>query len=47
MTIEPAWLEGVKTVAVTAGASAPEILVQDVVLIICRARVLGRSKKLR
>ena len=25
------WLEGVKTVALTAGASAPEILVQEVV----------------
>ena len=29
--IDPAWLEGVETVAVTAGASAPEILVEDVV----------------
>ena len=29
--IQPAWLEGVNTVAVTAGASAPEVLVQDVV----------------
>jgi 4-hydroxy-3-methylbut-2-en-1-yl diphosphate reductase len=29
--IDPAWLEGVTTVAVTAGASAPEILVEDVV----------------
>jgi 4-hydroxy-3-methylbut-2-enyl diphosphate reductase len=29
--IDPAWLEGVNTVAVTAGASAPEILVEDVV----------------
>jgi 4-hydroxy-3-methylbut-2-enyl diphosphate reductase len=29
--INPDWLEGVKTVAVTAGASAPEILVEDVV----------------
>ena len=29
--IQPAWLEGRKTVAITAGASAPEILVQDVV----------------
>ena len=30
--IQPEWLEGVATVAITAGASAPEILVQDVVL---------------
>ena len=29
--IDPAWLEGVATVAVTAGASAPEVLVEDVV----------------
>jgi 4-hydroxy-3-methylbut-2-en-1-yl diphosphate reductase len=29
--IDPGWLQGVSTVAVTAGASAPEILVEDVV----------------
>lgn len=29
--IETSWLEGVKTVALTAGASAPEILVQEVI----------------
>lgn len=29
--IRPEWLTGVNTVAVTAGASAPEVLVQDVV----------------
>jgi len=29
--IEPAWLPGVKTIALTAGASAPECLVQEVV----------------
>ena len=29
--IDPKWLEGVDNVAVTAGASAPEILVEDVV----------------
>jgi 4-hydroxy-3-methylbut-2-enyl diphosphate reductase len=29
--IDPAWLAGVSTVAVTAGASAPEVLVEDVV----------------
>ena len=29
--IQPEWLEGRSTVAITAGASAPEILVQDVV----------------
>src|SRR5512143_1006924 len=30
-SIQPDWLEGVKTVGLTAGASAPEILVQEVV----------------
>jgi len=29
--IRPEWLEGVKTVVLTAGASAPEVLVEDVV----------------
>ena len=29
--IDPTWLTGVSTVAVTAGASAPEVLVEDVV----------------
>jgi 4-hydroxy-3-methylbut-2-enyl diphosphate reductase len=29
--IKPEWLENVATVAITAGASAPEILVQEVV----------------
>ena len=28
--VDPAWLEGVRVVGVTAGASAPEVLVQDV-----------------
>ena len=29
--IEPSWLEGIEEVAVTAGASAPEVLVEEVV----------------
>ena len=29
--IDPAWLEGVNSVAVTAGASAPEYLVSDLI----------------
>jgi 4-hydroxy-3-methylbut-2-enyl diphosphate reductase len=37
MQIQPAWLEGVKRVAITAGASAPEVLVQ---------RVIGRLRQL-
>jgi 4-hydroxy-3-methylbut-2-enyl diphosphate reductase len=38
--IEASWLEGVDTVAVTAGASAPEVLVQAV---IARLKELGAS----
>jgi 4-hydroxy-3-methylbut-2-enyl diphosphate reductase len=29
--LDPTWLEGVETVGVTAGASAPEVLVEDVI----------------
>jgi 4-hydroxy-3-methylbut-2-enyl diphosphate reductase len=29
--VDPAWLEGVKIVGLTAGASAPEVLVEDVI----------------
>lgn len=29
--VDPAWLDGVKIVGITAGASAPEILVEDVI----------------
>jgi len=29
--VDPAWLEGVRVVGLTAGASAPEVLVQDVI----------------
>jgi 4-hydroxy-3-methylbut-2-enyl diphosphate reductase len=29
--IQPAWVQGVKNVAVTAGASAPECLVEEVI----------------
>ena len=29
--IQREWLEGVETVGITAGASAPEVLVQDVI----------------
>ena len=29
--VDPAWLRGVRTVGVTAGASAPERIVQDLV----------------
>jgi len=36
--IDPAWLEGVETVGVTAGTSAPEVLVKAVIE---RLRELG------
>jgi len=36
--IDPQWLEGKQSIGVTAGASAPEILVNDV---ISRLRELG------
>ncbi|MEX1199794.1 MAG: 4-hydroxy-3-methylbut-2-enyl diphosphate reductase [Methylophaga sp.] len=36
--IDPAWLQGIATVGLTAGASAPELLVQDVV---SRLKTLG------
>ena len=36
--IDPAWLEGVKTIGLTAGASAPEILVREVVDALARLR---------
>lgn len=36
--IDPAWLQGITTVGLTAGASAPELLVQDVVK---RLKTLG------
>jgi 4-hydroxy-3-methylbut-2-enyl diphosphate reductase len=29
--IDPAWLDGVETLGITAGASAPEVLVREVV----------------
>lgn len=43
--IKPHWLEGVKTVGLTAGASAPEVLVQSVVAILQKtaARKLLKS----
>ncbi|MBS1224246.1 MAG: hydroxymethylbutenyl pyrophosphate reductase, partial [Proteobacteria bacterium] len=38
--IDPAWLAGKTTIGVTAGASAPEVLVQQV---IARLRELGAT----
>ena len=33
--IDPKWLEGVERIGITAGASAPEVLVKDVVDWLC------------
>jgi len=38
--IDPAWLDGVKTIGLTAGASAPEILVREVVDALAKLRPL-------
>jgi len=39
--IRPGWIEGARTIGVTAGASAPEVLVQDVIAALQR---LGASR---
>ena len=36
--VDPAWLDGVKVVGLTAGASAPEVLVEDVIDALRRSR---------
>jgi 4-hydroxy-3-methylbut-2-enyl diphosphate reductase len=38
--LDPAWLEGVETVGITAGASAPEVLVNDVIAALRRLRIV-------
>jgi 4-hydroxy-3-methylbut-2-enyl diphosphate reductase len=38
--LDPAWLEGVQTVGITAGASAPEVLVNDVIGALKRLRIV-------
>jgi 4-hydroxy-3-methylbut-2-enyl diphosphate reductase len=38
--LDPAWLEGVGTVGITAGASAPEVLVNDVIDALKRLRIV-------
>jgi 4-hydroxy-3-methylbut-2-enyl diphosphate reductase len=38
--LDPAWLEGVDTVGITAGASAPEVLVNDVIDALTRLRIV-------
>ncbi|HUQ29577.1 MAG TPA: 4-hydroxy-3-methylbut-2-enyl diphosphate reductase [Usitatibacter sp.] len=39
--VKPEWIEGKRTVGVTAGASAPEVLVHDVIL---RLQAMGASR---
>ncbi len=41
--IRPEWLEGVKTIALTAGASAPECLVEEVVKFLADRRLCQRA----
>jgi 4-hydroxy-3-methylbut-2-enyl diphosphate reductase len=38
--LDPAWLDGVETVGITAGASAPEVLVNDVISALKRLRIV-------
>ncbi len=38
--LDPAWLDGVETVGITAGASAPEVLVNDVIDALKRLRIV-------
>ncbi|MGV3633553.1 MAG: 4-hydroxy-3-methylbut-2-enyl diphosphate reductase [Pseudorhodoplanes sp.] len=38
--LDPAWLDGVGTVGITAGASAPEVLVNDVIEALRRLRIV-------
>jgi len=41
--IDPAWLEGVKTLGLTAGASAPEALVDEVIARLGQLRTVERE----
>ena len=42
--VDPSWLEGVRNVAVTAGASAPEHLVQELVEFLAPTRLPGNGR---
>ena len=42
--VDPAWLEGVSAVGITAGASAPDELVEDVIAAIARLRPIEVSQ---
>jgi len=41
--IDPAWLDGIDTVGLTAGASAPELLVREVVDALAAIRPLNEE----
>ncbi len=51
--LDPAWLDGVETVGITAGASAPEVLVDDVITALKKLKPVevstlpGREEKYR
>jgi 4-hydroxy-3-methylbut-2-enyl diphosphate reductase len=42
--VDPAWLEGVSAVGITAGASAPDELVEDVIAALARLRPIDVSQ---
>jgi len=42
--VDPAWLEGVSAVGITAGASAPDELVEDVIAALARLRAIEVSQ---
>ncbi|KEO90358.1 4-hydroxy-3-methylbut-2-enyl diphosphate reductase [Erythrobacter longus] len=42
--IDPAWLDGIETIGLTAGASAPEILVREVVEALARIRPINERE---
>jgi 4-hydroxy-3-methylbut-2-en-1-yl diphosphate reductase len=41
--VDPAWIQGVEAVGLTAGASAPEVLVEDVIAALARIRPVAVS----
>jgi len=41
--VDPAWIRGVEAVGLTAGASAPEVLVEDVIAALARIRPVAVS----
>ena len=42
--IEPSWVEGIQTIGITAGASAPESLVESVIAAIAAIRPISLTQ---